>query len=82
MNISYQLDYVRLAELHRPTDESALACQVRVLTEQGLTERDIGAALRLDPAEVRRLLASSGSEAAAMHAAAWSGPRYAHGGGR
>jgi hypothetical protein len=65
------LDYAKLAQLHRPTDPAALASQVRELASRGLTERDIGQHLRLDPSAVRSLLASRGDEAAEMHARAW-----------
>ena len=50
------LDYRVLAELHRPRDATALSREARELAAQGLTERDIGQALGLDPAAVRRLL--------------------------
>jgi hypothetical protein len=50
------VDYARLAELNRPTDENALRREVLVLSGRGLTEQDIGRALKLDPTAVRRLL--------------------------
>jgi hypothetical protein len=50
------LDYRALAELHRPTDEEAVAREARRLRQNGLTERDIGQALQLDPTAVRQLL--------------------------
>jgi hypothetical protein len=50
------IDYRRLAELHRPTDEQAIACEIRRLHQQGLTERDIGAALQVNPEAVRKAL--------------------------
>lgn len=65
------LDYQRLAEQHRPGDETALAREVRKQASAGLTERDIGMALRLDPGAVRRLLAADGNEARELHARAW-----------
>lgn len=52
------LDYRHRAEQHRPTDPVALAREVRRLSTQGLTERDIGQTLRLDPASVRFLLST------------------------
>lgn len=55
--IGGRLDYAALAVLHRPRDESAMARAVRELAAQGLTERDIGQHLGLDPTAVRRLLA-------------------------
>ena len=50
------VDYTRLAERHRPTDEATLRSAVAELAHRGLTERDIGQALRLDPNAVRRLI--------------------------
>jgi hypothetical protein len=41
---------------YNPTDESSLSREARKLRDQGLTERDVGAALRLDPTAVRRML--------------------------
>lgn len=46
----------RLRHLHRPTDDATLAREVAKLQRQGLTERDIGQALRLDPTAVRRMV--------------------------
>ncbi len=54
--IGGDLDYSRLAEINKPNDESALRREVLVLSGRGLTERDIGLALRLDPSAVRRYL--------------------------
>jgi DNA-binding CsgD family transcriptional regulator len=51
------IDYTRRAEQHRPTDLNALAREAQRLLRQGLTERDVGAALHLDPSSVRSLLA-------------------------
>ena len=48
-----------LADEHRPADPALLAREAQRLAEQGLTLEDIGAALRLDPAAVGRLLALS-----------------------
>ena len=45
-----------VAEMHRPTDPALLAAAIRRLADNGLTERDIAAALRLDAAAVRRML--------------------------
>ena len=50
------LNYAALAGLHRPREESEMARAVRELAARGLTERDIGQHLGLDPAAVRRLL--------------------------
>ena len=50
------LDYRHLAQLHRPTDERALAVNARVLAAQGLTERDIAQALQVGIEDVRRWL--------------------------
>jgi hypothetical protein len=38
---------------YRPTDEATLGREICKLADQGLTDRDIGLALRLDPAAVR-----------------------------
>ena len=48
------------------------------MSRRGLTDRDIGAALHVDPAAVRRLLAPEEPDAAALHAAAWSGRPRPH----
>jgi DNA-binding NarL/FixJ family response regulator len=50
------LDYARLAQIHRPNDDELLRREVLVLAGRGLTERDIGEALRIDATTVRRLL--------------------------
>ena len=50
------LDYARLAELNRPTDEEALRREVLLMFSRGLTEHDIGIALKLDASAVRQLL--------------------------
>jgi hypothetical protein len=42
------LDYERLARQHRPTDQAALAREIRRLYADGLKPRDIAAALRFD----------------------------------
>jgi hypothetical protein len=49
-------DYRRLAEAHKPKDEQTLRVAAVELHRGGLTERDIGEALSLDPSAVRRLL--------------------------
>lgn len=69
--MSDALDYARLAQQYRPTDPAALAAEVRRLALQGLTERDIGMALSVNPEQVRRALAATGHEAAALHAEGW-----------
>ena len=50
------LDYAKLAQLHRPREEAAMARAVRELAARGLTERDIGQHLGLEAKAVRRLL--------------------------
>ena len=50
------LNYSAISQVHRPRDETAMARAVRDLAAQGLTERDIGQALGLDPTAVRRLI--------------------------
>lgn len=50
-------DYQRRAQQHRPADPWHLGLAVRRLHRQGLSERDIGAALGLDPTAVREALA-------------------------
>lgn len=49
-------DYRHRAEIHRPNDSDALRIAVRDMASRGLTERDVGDALKLDPTAVRRLL--------------------------
>ena len=49
-------DYRRLAEAHKPQDEQTLRVAAIELRARGLTARDIGDALSLDPSAVRRLL--------------------------
>jgi hypothetical protein len=46
----------RPEEQHRPTDEATLAREACRLANQGLTVRDIAAALRIGPTEVHRAL--------------------------
>lgn len=61
-SIGGRLDYGALAWLsrpeleHRPADPEILAREARSLAGQGLTHRDIAAALRLAPAAVGALL--------------------------
>jgi hypothetical protein len=42
-----QLDWRRLADLHRPTDRDQLAAEIRRLRASGLMPRDISTALRI-----------------------------------
>jgi hypothetical protein len=63
--IGGQLDYRRLADLHRPRDPSAIATEVRRLHATGLTAQDIAAALRLAPDHVLTLLATPESSCSA-----------------
>ncbi len=51
------LDYAALARLHEPTDPNAIASEVRRLHGQGLTGRDIAAALRISHVQVNTILA-------------------------
>jgi len=51
-----QFDYARRADQHRPTDEATLRAAAVELRSRGLTARDIGQALRIDPTAVHRLL--------------------------
>ena len=53
-------DYRRLAEMNRPKDLDTMRCAVHELRSRGLSERDIGAALQLNPEAVRRLLNTGG----------------------
>jgi hypothetical protein len=52
-------DYARRAQLHRPSDPSALARAARELAAQGLTLADIACALRLDVDAVQALLSDA-----------------------
>jgi hypothetical protein len=54
------IDYARRAEQHKPTDERTLRAAAVELSSRGLTPRDVGEALRLDPTAVRRLIGESG----------------------
>lgn len=45
--IGGSMDYARLSQLYRPTDQRALAAEVRRLSTTGLSPQDIAAALRL-----------------------------------
>lgn len=51
-------DYRHRADMHRPTDRQTLRAAAVELRNRGLTERDIGQALALDPTAVRVLLQS------------------------
>lgn len=53
------LDYLRSADRHRPTDTETLAREALSLAQIGLTARDVGAALGLAPAMVAGLLDTS-----------------------
>jgi hypothetical protein len=55
-NIGGQLDYAKLAELHRPADQQAIANEVRRLHSEGLKPRDIASALHLGLNAVLALL--------------------------
>lgn len=55
------MNYTLLAQANRPTDPAALQQEVRRLAaSQRLTAADIAVALRLDLAQVREMLATSG----------------------
>lgn len=56
------VDHDRLAQMHRPTDPSVVAGEIRRLRQTGLTARDIATALRLDLGVVFAALRSAGSE--------------------
>jgi uncharacterized protein YdaU (DUF1376 family) len=60
--------YALLAQLHKPTGENGMRDAARELARRGLSEREIGETLGVDASAVRRLLAASDSEAAAVHA--------------
>jgi hypothetical protein len=62
-----------LAQTLRPTDDG-LREAVRQLAQRGLDERAIGAALDIDEATVRRLVAASEAEAAEAHRRVRSSP--------
>ena len=53
-------DYQQRAQQHRPADLQVIGAEVRRLRAQGLTERDIGQALRLDPSAVRAMINGAG----------------------
>lgn len=53
------LDYAAMAQLYGPQNEATMANAARELAARGLTERDIGQHLRLDPTAVKRLLGRS-----------------------
>jgi len=54
-----ELDWRRLAETHRQPNFNLLRREALKLAAQGLTERDIGQALGLDPTAVRAMLAEA-----------------------
>jgi hypothetical protein len=45
-----------MAEMHRPTDSTAIAAEIRRLRQTGLTVHDIAAALHLGVAAVEQAL--------------------------
>jgi hypothetical protein len=49
-------DWRQLADLYRPTDEGAIAAEIRRLYQTGLKPRDISSAMRLDISTVIRAL--------------------------
>lgn len=51
-----QLDYQRLAELHRPSDTQAIGQEIRRLHSTGLTAQDISVALRINLAQVLEIV--------------------------
>jgi hypothetical protein len=71
-SIGGALRYDLLAQLHRPTDPTALQIEVRRLAgEQRLSPSDISVALRLSLPQVREMLSATSAEAAEIHAEAW-----------
>ena len=56
-------DYDRLARIHRPSNPAVLAMEMRRLHANGLTARDIAAALRLDIGQVLEALTAPNSPA-------------------
>jgi hypothetical protein len=48
MNTQWHAQWALLANLHRPTDPTALAGEIRRLHGTGLTPRDIATSLRID----------------------------------
>jgi hypothetical protein len=59
-NIGGVLRYDLLAQQHRPTCEHCLRRECVLMFSRGLTEQDIGRALKLDATAVRRLLIEAG----------------------
>lgn len=59
-----------------PLNPSAVRIAIIEMIQRGLTDRDIGSALRIDPVMVRRLIAAEDTQAAAMCAVAWSAKPY------
>ncbi len=66
------LRYHEMSQQHRPTDDVALATEVRRLSTTGLTAQDIAVALRLSLPVVREMVAAPSDEAAAIHRKAWA----------
>ncbi len=58
--------------MREPPSIEALRAAALDMSARGLTPRDIGAALHVDPLAVRRLLAADDESAAALHAATWA----------
>jgi len=56
------VDHDRRAQMHRPTDPSVVAGEIRRLRQTGLTARDVAALLRLDLGVVLAALRAAGSE--------------------
>jgi hypothetical protein len=65
-SIGGQLDYHALANLHKPTDATRIAKEVRRLHAQGLTDRDISATLHLGLAAVTELLKAQAKRKAVL----------------
>lgn len=65
-----------------PAELSALRTAIAEMSARGLTDRNIGAALSLNPVAVRRLLATVGPEAATVHVSAWARPERRGGAGQ
>ncbi len=57
MSVSGALNYIAMAQLHRPSDLASLAAEVRRLADTGLTDVDVATALRLPLEQVRSWLA-------------------------
>ena len=61
--MSAAIDYDKLARIHRPSDPAVLPLEIRRLRQNGLTARDIAAALRLDLGQVLEALVGPTSPA-------------------